>query len=112
MLFIDEAYSLCESEEDKVGKEIVDALLKGIEDNRDNLIVILAGYENDMENFLSFNQGLKSRFSNTIHFKDYNPVEMYEIAVNIAKSKGYRIAKNVKSGSNRFIYKKPNHREE
>lgn len=98
VLFIDEAYSLCESEEDKIGKEIVDALLKGIEDNRDNLIVILAGYEKDMENFLSFNQGLKSRFSNTIHFKDYNPVEMYEIAVNIAKSKGYRIAKNVKSG--------------
>jgi len=98
VLFIDEAYSLCESEEDKVGKEIVDALLKGIEDNRDNLIVILAGYEKDMERFLTFNQGLKSRFSNTIHFKDYNPVEMYEIAMNIAKSKGYRIAKNVKSG--------------
>lgn len=98
ILFIDEAYSLCESEDDKVGKEIVDALLKGIEDNRDNLIVILAGYEKDMENFLSFNQGLKSRFSNVIHFHDYNPVEMYEIAVNIAKSKGYRIAENVKSG--------------
>ncbi len=98
VLFIDEAYSLCESEDDKVGKEIVDALLKGIEDNRDNLIVILAGYENDMEHFLSFNQGLKSRFSNVIHFYDYNPVEMYEIAVNIAKSKGYRIAKNVKPG--------------
>lgn len=98
VLFIDEAYSLCESEEDKVGKEIVDALLKGIEDNRDNLIVILAGYEKDMERFLTFNQGLKSRFSNTIHFKDYNPVEMYEIAINIAKSKGYRIAKNVKAG--------------
>ncbi len=98
VLFIDEAYSLCESEEDKVGKEIVDALLKGIEDNRDNLIVILAGYEKDMERFLTINQGLKSRFSNTIHFKDYNPVEMYEIAVNIAKSKGYRIAKNVKAG--------------
>ncbi|MEW8994632.1 AAA family ATPase [Clostridium sp.] len=98
VLFVDEAYSLCESEEDKIGKEIVDALLKGIEDNRDNLIVILAGYEKDMERFLSINQGLKSRFSNTIHFKDYNPVEMYEIAVNIAKSKGYRIAKNVKSG--------------
>ncbi len=98
VLFIDEAYSLCESEEDKVGKEIVDALLKGIEDNRDNLIVILAGYEKDMERFLTINQGLKSRFSNTIHFKDYNPVEMYEIAVNIAKSKGYRITKNVKAG--------------
>lgn len=98
VLFIDEAYSLCESENDKAGKEIVDALLKGIEDNRDNLVVILAGYEKDMKRFLSFNQGLKSRFSNVIHFKDYTPAEMYEIAVNIAKSKGYRIAKNVKPG--------------
>lgn len=96
VLFIDEAYSLCESDDDKVGKEIVDALLKGIEDNRDDLIVILAGYENDMEEFLTFNQGLKSRFANIIHFEDYTPTQMYEIAINIAKSKGYRIAKNVK----------------
>ena len=97
VLFIDEAYSLCESDDDKVGKEIVDALLKGIEDNRDDLVVIFAGYENDMEEFLSFNPGLKSRFPNVIHFKDYNPVEMYEIALKIAKSKGYRIAKNIKN---------------
>lgn len=97
VLFIDEAYALCESEDDKVGKEIVDALLKGIEDNRNNLTVILAGYEKDMEEFLSFNQGLKSRFPNIIHFEDYNPEEMYRIALQIAKAKGYRIAKNVKN---------------
>ncbi len=97
VLFIDEAYSLCESDNDKVGKEIVDALLKGVEDNRDDLIVILAGYEKDMEEFLTFNPGLKSRFPNVINFKDYTPTQMYEIAVNIAKSKGYRIAKNVKN---------------
>ena len=96
LLFIDEAYSLCESEDDKAGKEIVDALLKGIEDNRNNLIVILAGYEKDMEKFISINPGLKSRFPNVIHFEDYSPSEMYQIAVKIAKSKGYRIAKNVK----------------
>lgn len=95
VLFIDEAYSLCENENDKVGKEIVDALIKGIEDNRHDLIVILAGYENDMEKFLSINQGLKSRFPNIIHFEDYTPYEMYAIAVNIAKSKGYKIADNV-----------------
>ena len=97
VLFIDEAYSLCESEEDKVGKEIIDALLKGVEDNREELIVILAGYEKDMEKFLSFNPGLKSRFPNVIHFEDYSPAEMVDIAVNIAKSKGYKIANNVKS---------------
>ncbi|MGU9335613.1 AAA family ATPase [Clostridium perfringens] len=98
VLFIDEAYSLCTDENDKAGREIVDALLKGIEDNRDNITVILAGYEKDMETFLSFNQGLKSRFPNVIKFEDYNPSEMYEIAVNIAKSKGYRIAKSAKAG--------------
>ncbi|MEF9992172.1 MAG: AAA family ATPase [Romboutsia sp.] len=97
VIFIDEAYSLCESDEDKVGKEIVDSLLKAVEDNRDDLIVILAGYEKDMEEFLVFNPGLKSRFPNIIHFEDYTPQEMYEIAVNIAKSKGYKIVKNVKS---------------
>lgn len=98
VLFIDEAYSLCEGEDDKVGKEIIEALLKGIEDNKDDLIVILAGYEKDMENFLAINQGLKSRFPNKITFEDYNPVEMYEIALNIAKSKGYRIDKSAKEG--------------
>ncbi len=97
VLFIDEAYSLCESENDKVGKEIVDSLVKGLEDNRNDLVVILAGYEKDMKVFLSFNQGLKSRFPNIIHFEDYNPSEMYEIATNITKAKGYRISKNVKS---------------
>ena len=96
VLFIDEAYSLCENEDDKMGKEIVNALLKGIEDNREDLIVILAGYEKDMDRFLEFNSGLKSRFPNTIVFEDYNPNEMYEIAVNIAKSKGYRISADVK----------------
>ena len=95
VLFIDEAYSLCESKEDKVGKEIVDALLKGIEDNRDDLTVILAGYAKDMENFLSMNSGLKSRFPNIINFRIILQ-EMYEIAVNIAKSKGYKIAEDVK----------------
>ncbi|MBD7911906.1 AAA family ATPase [Clostridium cibarium] len=98
VLFIDEAYSLCKGEDDKIGIEIVDALLKGVEDNKDNIVVILAGYENDMEYFLSLNQGLKSRFPNKIHFEDYTPAEMYELSIKIAKSKGYRIARNVKNG--------------
>ncbi|TCK98498.1 SpoVK/Ycf46/Vps4 family AAA+-type ATPase [Natranaerovirga hydrolytica] len=111
VLFIDEAYSLCEDDNDFIGKEIVNALLKEIEDNRENLIVILAGYEKDMDRFLKINQGLKSRFSNTIRFEDYTPMEMYGIAVNIAKSKGYKIDKRVKTdlidlfAKNQFIGK-------
>ncbi|MGL4849551.1 MAG: AAA family ATPase, partial [Clostridium sp.] len=105
VLFIDEAYSLCESENDKVGKEIVDALLKGIEDNRENLVVIMAGYEKDMDKFFKVNQGLKSRFSNTIHFYDYTPEEMYEIAINIAKGKGYKINPEIKNDIIELFYK-------
>ena len=105
VLFIDEAYSLCESEDDKWGKEIVDALLKGIEDNRENLIVIMAGYEKDMERFFSINQGLKSRFPNTIHFYDYTPEEMYDIAINIAKAKGYEINPEIKNEIIELFYK-------
>ncbi|MCY6370617.1 AAA family ATPase [Clostridium ganghwense] len=97
VLFIDEAYALCESENDNVGRKIIDTLLYGIENNRDNLVVILAGYEKDMERVLNYNQGLKSRFHNIIHFTDYTPEEMYEIAVNIARDKGYYIANNVKN---------------
>lgn len=92
VLFIDEAYSLCRDKHDSFGLEAVDALVKGIEDNRDNLVVILAGYKDEMEEFLKSNPGLKSRFPNVIEFEDYTSEEMYEIALITAKSKGYRIS--------------------
>ncbi len=92
VLFIDEAYSLCRDRNDVFGKEAVDALVKGIEDHRDNLVVILAGYSDEMDEFLKTNPGLKSRFPNVIEFEDYTPDEMYEIARITAKSKGYRIS--------------------
>lgn len=92
VLFIDEAYSLCRDKNDTFGLEAVDALVKGIEDHRDNLVVILAGYSDEMTDFLKNNPGLKSRFPNVIDFEDYTPDEMYEIAKITAKSKGYRIS--------------------
>lgn len=92
VLFIDEAYSLCRDKGDIFGLEAIDALVKGIEDHRDNLVVILAGYSDEMEEFLKTNPGLKSRFPNVIEFEDYTPDEMYEIAKITAKGKGYRIA--------------------
>jgi replication-associated recombination protein RarA len=97
VLFIDEAYSLLEDGNDKEGREIIDTLLTAIENNRGNLVVILAGYENEMDKLFSINQGLKSRFQNTVNFRDYTPEEMYEIAVQIAGQKGYFIAENVKN---------------
>lgn len=91
VLFIDEAYSLYRGQEDSFGLEAIDTLVKGIEDNRDNLIVILAGYSKEMSDFLETNSGLKSRFPNIIDFPDYNADELLAIAKITAKSKGYII---------------------
>ena len=92
VLFIDEAYSLCRGEGDTFGLEAIDELVKGMEDNRDDLVVILAGYTDEMDRFLSANPGLRSRFPNIIEFPDYTPEEMLAIARSIARSKGYRIS--------------------
>lgn len=91
VLFIDEAYSLYRGKDDSFGLEAIDTLVKGIEDNRDNLIVILAGYSNEMAEFLTANSGLKSRFPNIIDFPNYTGEELLEIAKITAKSKGYQI---------------------
>ncbi|MCR4643740.1 MAG: AAA family ATPase [Lachnospiraceae bacterium] len=92
VLFIDEAYSLYRGKDDSFGLEAIDTLVKGIEDHRDDLIVILAGYSMEMQEFLTANSGLKSRFPNVIHFPDYTGEELLAIARSIASSKGYTIA--------------------
>lgn len=91
VLFIDEAYSLYRGKDDAFGLECIDTIVKGIEDYRDDLIVILAGYQKEMEVFLSSNSGLKSRFPNVIDFKDYTAEELLLISRSIAKSKDYVI---------------------
>lgn len=91
VLFIDEAYSLYRGKDDSFGLESIDTLVKGIEDNRDNLIVILAGYSDEMAVFLTANSGLKSRFPNVIEFPDYTGQELLDIARITARSKGYEI---------------------
>lgn len=91
VLFIDEAYSLHRGKEDSFGLEAIDTLVKAIEDNRDDLIVILAGYSKEMSEFLESNSGLKSRFPNIIDFPDYTGEELLAIGKLTAKSKGYRI---------------------
>lgn len=98
VLFIDEAYSLCREKNDTFGLEAIDTLVKGMEDNRDDLVVILAGYEKEMEEFIKTNPGLKSRFPNIINFEDYTPEDMVKIADITASSKGYVIEDDVKEG--------------
>ena len=70
VLFIDEAYSLYRGKDDSFGLEAIDTLVKGMEDHRDDLIVILAGYSKEMAEFLTANSGLKSRFPNISEFPD------------------------------------------
>ncbi len=96
VLFIDEAYSLSRTNDDSFGLEAIDTLVKGMEDNRDNLVVILAGYSKEMTDFLKANSGLKSRFANIVDFKDYTGEELYLISESIAKSKDYFIDPNCK----------------
>ncbi|MDO4459538.1 MAG: AAA family ATPase, partial [Clostridia bacterium] len=92
VLFIDEAYSLYRGQDDSFGLEAIDTLVKGMEDNRENLLVILAGYSNEMEEFLTANSGLRSRFPNIIEFPDYTADELLEISKLTVKSKGYKLA--------------------
>ena len=91
VLFIDEAYSLSRGKDDSFGLEAIDTLVKGMEDHREDLVVILAGYSREMEDFLKANSGLRSRFPNMIEFPDYTARELLEITKSIVKGKGYRL---------------------
>ncbi len=90
ILFIDEAYSLTVNRSaSDFGFEVVDTLLKGMEDYRDDLIVIVAGYPDLMNDFLNSNPGLRSRFNKFIHFVDYTPQELLGIFKNLCNASGY-----------------------
>lgn len=92
ILFIDEAYSLTVGKGDgDFGKEAIDTLLKAMEDNRDELIVIVAGYTDLMEEFLQSNPGLKSRFNKFINFEDFSNDELLDIINKQAIAKDYMI---------------------
>lgn len=83
VLFIDEAYTLAQGGEKDFGREAIDALVKLMEDHRENLVVIVAGYPEETVKFLDTNPGLKSRFYKTIHFEDYDQGELIQIFAGI-----------------------------
>ena len=93
ILFIDDASSLVPKAGGiDLGQEAIDTLLIGMENNRDNLVVIVAGYENEMERFINSNPELESRFKNFIHFADYNGEELFKIFELLLKKHDYVLA--------------------
>ena len=91
ILFVDEAYALCENKENSYGKEAVSVLLKEMEDNRGDLIVIFAGYKDDMDKFLNVNPGFRSRINKYFDFADYTTIELSQIFLNYIKKMHLKI---------------------
>lgn len=97
ILFIDEAYTLTSKKgEGDFGQEAVDTLLKAMEDNREDLVVIVAGYTDLMEEFLNSNPGLRSRFNKFIKFEDYSPKQLMDIMKSTAKRQDYKLSEEAK----------------
>lgn len=94
ILFIDEAYSLVKGDGDTFGKEAVDTLVAEIENHRKNLVVIFAGYSEDLDRFFENNQGLKSRVPLELIFEDYTTEELFTIAINMIQSKKMKLAED------------------
>ena len=101
VLFIDEAYTLRSNDGDSFGAEAIDTLLKRLEDDRGRFICIVAGYTNQMHDFIDSNPGLKSRFTQTIHFDDYTPDELTQIFLNLAAAKNFTISDETRSAIHR-----------
>ena len=108
VLFIDEAYALVRSEQsasdfDAFGQEAIDTLLKAMEDNRDQFVVIVAGYTAPMQHFLASNPGLQSRFTRFIDFPDYSPNELLKIFSDLTSRQGYTLADDALQHANDLL---------
>lgn len=109
VLFIDEAYTLTANRgENDFGQEAVDTILKAMEDNRDNLIVIVAGYPALMEEFLNSNPGLRSRFNKYIFFEDYTPEQEVAILESMAGKQEYQLESKARKEAVRFFTERVN----
>lgn len=104
VLFVDEAYTLTNNKgQGDFGQEAVDTLLKAMEDHRDDLIVIVAGYTDLMEEFLESNPGLRSRFNKFINFEDYTADEQIEILINNCKKQDYMLSRDALDTAREFF---------
>jgi len=103
VLFIDEAYSLAAGGENDFGREAVETLLKAMEDHRDELVVIVAGYDEPMEGFIDSNPGLSSRFNRYLYFPDYTGPELMAIFMGRCEKNGYELTEEARTYAERFF---------
>lgn len=113
IMFIDEAYTLAQGGEKDFGKEAIATIVKVMEDNRDNIVIILAGYSYEMEKFLRTNPGLRSRFPIHIDFDDYNAEELFLIAMQMYAERDYELTNGcrwkLKNHLNEFVRQRHPH---
>lgn len=113
VLFIDEAYSLARGGEKDFGKEAIDVIVKAMEDHKDNLLLILAGYREEMEQFIGTNPGLRSRFPIHIDFPDYSMEELLQIGELMLNQRQYRLSPQARETlKNVLAYKTALHHHE
>ena len=113
ILFIDEAYSLSPEDGGKdFGQEAIDTVLKAMEDHRDDLVVIVAGYDELMPRFIDSNPGLKSRFNKYLHFADYNGQQLYEILLSQTQRSDYRLSKEAAARLKDYLEELYQHRDQ
>ena len=113
VLFIDEAYTLtANTGTNDFGQEAVDTLLKAMEDHRDDLVVIVAGYTELMEKFLQSNPGLRSRFNTFIFFEDYDPDELLKIYESMCAKNRYEITEEAKALLSQYFVERCAHKPE
>ena len=92
VLLIDEAYSLVRGGERDFGREAIDTIVKLIEDRRDRIVVVMAGYPDEMDELIGANPGLRSRFPKVIHFPDYTTDELLQIMASLGERGGYALS--------------------
>ena len=105
VLFVDEAYQLVSGDNDNYGKEAIAALIKRMEDDRDKLIVVAAGYTDEMREFLDANPGMRSRIARTIEFPDYSAAELAAIFRSMAKKNDFTLAPDLEAGLDAAVAK-------
>ncbi len=110
ILFIDEAYTLVSESGIDYGQEAINTLLKEMEDKRDDFIVIVAGYKNEMEVFVGSNPGLESRFNKYIEFSDYNEDELWDIFMLVCRENDYRVDGSVEEFLRKYFRDRVNNK--